>query len=127
MIAVDSSALLAVILNETQADACDAVLQAANHRIMAAAILMEVLMVAGGRGVRTEIQALIDALDIEIVEVDEILALSALRAHDDWGKGRHPAGLNIMDCFSYAVAKANNCPLLFVGNDFSQTDIESAL
>lgn len=48
-------------------------------------------------------------------------------AYDRWGKGVHPAGLNFGDCFAYALAKSQNCPLLFVGDDFAQTDVESAL
>jgi len=47
--------------------------------------------------------------------------------YENWGKGVHPAGLNFGDCFAYEVAKAHDCRLLFVGNDFSKTDVESAL
>ncbi|ESQ77145.1 type II toxin-antitoxin system VapC family toxin [Asticcacaulis sp. AC402] len=127
MIAVDSSALLAVVLNEAMGDTCDDALQVADHCILSAAILTEVMLVAGRYNVRSELQTLLDALDVEIVPVDEIMARHAVQAYVVWGKGRHPAGLNIMDCFSYAVAKAHNCPLLFIGNDFSQTDIQGVL
>lgn len=48
-------------------------------------------------------------------------------AYDRWGKGVHPAGLNFGDCFAYALAKSQDCPLLFVGDYFAQTDVESAL
>ena len=44
-------------------------------------------------------------------------------AYECWGKGEHPASLNFGDCFAYALAKARDCPLLFVGNDFAQTDV----
>jgi len=48
-------------------------------------------------------------------------------AYARWGRGAHPAGLNLGDCFSYEVAKAHSCRLLYVGDDFSKTDLESAL
>jgi ribonuclease VapC len=127
MIAVDSSALMAIVLNEDQADACARALEAADVRLISAAVLTEVLMVAQSRGLRPAVQALIDMLNFDVISVTRATAEQAVAAHDAWGKGHHRASLNIMDCFSYALAKSLNCPLLFVGNDFSQTDIESAL
>ena len=76
MIAVDSSALLAVVLNEALGDACDNALQAADHCILSAAILTEVMLVAGRHNVRAELQTLLDALGAEIVPVDEIVLMN---------------------------------------------------
>jgi len=61
---------------------------------------------------------------VEIVPVDEDQAQIARSAWRRFGKGRHPAALNYGDCFAYALAKSRSAPLLFVGDDFAQTDIE---
>ena len=68
---------------------------------------------------------LIDKLGIEVVTVDREQALLAREAFRRFGKGRHKAGLNFGDCFAYALAKQTNEPLLYKGNDFSQTDISA--
>ncbi len=68
---------------------------------------------------------LIDKLGIEVVPVDREQALLAREAFRRFGKGRHKAGLNFGDCFAYALAKQTNEPLLYKGNDFSQTDISA--
>lgn len=126
MIAVDTSALLAVIQDEALALACEDVL-VANTLIISAATLTEALIVSAGRNLRPEMETLIGALDLEIVEVTEAFARRAGSAYERWGKGFHPARLNYGDSFSYALAEIYDCPLLFVGDDFSQTDIQSAL
>lgn len=71
-----------------------------------------------------QFDALIRRAGIVVEAVTEEQAQLARQAYSDFGKGRHPAGLNFGDCFSYALAKAAREPLLFKGNDFSQTDIE---
>ncbi|MEI9905071.1 MAG: type II toxin-antitoxin system VapC family toxin [Asticcacaulis sp.] len=68
-----------------------------------------------------------NSFDITIAPADESVAEQVTFAYRTWGKGYHPARLNLVDCFSYALARSLNCPLLFVGDDFSQTDIQSAL
>ena len=70
---------------------------------------------------------MIDGLGLEIVSVTPSSARRVAAAYARWGRGTHPAGLNFGDCFSYEVAKEHSCPLLFVGDDFSKTDLESAL
>ncbi|HVW55267.1 MAG TPA: type II toxin-antitoxin system VapC family toxin [Rhizobiaceae bacterium] len=70
---------------------------------------------------------LMGELAIEIVPVDREQALLAREAYQRFGKGNHPAKLNIGDCFAYALAKARSEPLLFKGDDFRQTDVEAAL
>ncbi len=70
---------------------------------------------------------LIDDLDFEIVTVTAAAARRIGQAYARWGKGVHPAGLNFGDCFAYEIAKERSYPLLFVGEDFSKTDIKSVL
>lgn len=66
-------------------------------------------------------------LDIQIVGIDAEHGYAALAAFERFGKGRHKAKLNMGDCFAYAVAKSRNAPILFVGDDFSHTDLPDAL
>jgi ribonuclease VapC len=83
--------------------------------------------VAGGRGLLPEMQGLVEGLGFEIVPVDAVAARRAAAAHARWGRGAKSAGLNFGDCFAYDVAKANGCPLLYIGRDFAKTDIQSAI
>ncbi len=94
---------------------------------MSAGTLTEVLIVMGPRGLADKMAALIDSLQITITPVLEVDARRAAQAHDRWGRGVHPAGLNFGDCFAYALAKQQGCPLLYVGEDFARTDIAAAL
>lgn len=127
MIVIDTSALMAITQNEATADQCTACLRNSDETLISAATLAEFLVVAQSRGVGSQVQSLIDHFDITIAPVDHSTAEQVAFTYQTWGKGNHPARLNLVDCFSYALAKGMNCPLLFVGNDFSQTDIESAL
>ncbi len=127
MIAVDTSALMAIILNEPRADACAAALEAEDRLLISAGTVAEALIVAGRRNVREEVTQLIDGLGFEIVSVTPASARRIAQAYDKWGKGVHPAALNFGDCFAYEVAKEHGCSLLYVGEDFSQTDIENVL
>ena len=70
---------------------------------------------------------LIDGLDIEIETVTPDVAGRVADAHFRWGRGSETNALNFGDCFAYSLAKARNCPLLFIGDDFSRTDVVSAL
>ena len=127
MIAVDTSALMAIVLGESKAEACIAVLAAETEVLISAGTLAEALIVAGRRKVSEEMRNLIDGLDFSVVTVTPASARRIAETYKRWGKGAHPAGLNFADCFSYDVAKSHSCRLLFVGDDFSQTDLESAL
>ncbi len=118
---------MSIVLGEASAEACAHVLESEDHFFISAVVLSEVLIVAGGRGYRHLVEAIVDKLDIEVVPVTRIFAENVVRTYDHWGKGRHRAALNIVDCYSYVLAKSMDCPLLFVGNDFSQTDIRSAI
>lgn len=127
MIAVDTSALMAVVLNEADAAACAAALEAENDILISAGTVVEALIVAARRNVGAQMAQLIDGLGFEVVSVTPASARRAAQAYESWGKGVHPAGLNLGDCFAYEVAKENACRLLYVGNDFSKTDIASVL
>jgi ribonuclease VapC len=127
MIAVDTSALMAIALGETEADPCIKVLETETEVVISAGTVAEALIVADRRDVGEEMTRLIDGLGFEIVSVTPASARRIAAAYERWGRGMHPAGLNFGDCFSYEVAKEHSCPLLYVGGDFSKTDLESAL
>ena len=127
MIAVDTSALMAIILDEPHGDACRYALADADALIISAGTLAEALLVASGRGLLDEMERLVRNSGFQVIVVGAEEARQAAAAHRTFGRGVHPAKLNFGDCFSYAVAKRHDCPLLFVGNDFSRTDIVSAL
>jgi ribonuclease VapC len=127
VIAVDTSALMAIVLDEPSAEACRQILKAETTVIISAATFAEVMIVAEGRGVGDVMARLIEGLRPEIVSVTPASARCVAQAYAAWGKGVHSARLNFGDCFSYAVAKEYACPLLFVGEDFSKTDVEGVL
>jgi len=127
MIAVDTSALMAIVLGEAEADACIAALEIEDDILISAATIAEALIVAARRNVGDEMAKLIDGLGFNAVAVTPAAARRVALAYARWGKGVHAAGLNFGDCFAYEVAKAHDCRLLFVGNDFSKTDVESVL
>ena len=127
MIAVDTSALMAIVLDENQADACIAVLVAESEILISAGTVAEALIVAARRNVAAEIGRLIDGLGFEVVTVTSASARRIAEAYARWGKGIDPAGLDFGDCFAYCVAKERDCPLLFVGGDFARTDVKTAL
>ena len=123
---IDTSAIIAVLLNEPNAIGIAQAIESGSPRLLSAANLLEASMViesrkgeAGGR----ELDLLLYRAGIEIVAVDQDQVEIARLAWRRFGKGRHPAGLNYGDCFAYALCKATGQPLLFKGKDFSQTDI----
>jgi len=127
MIAVDTSALMAIILGEAEADSCVAALAQETEIVMSAGTAAEALIVAARRNVADEMERLIDGLGLEIVSVTPASARRIATAYRRWGRGANPAGLNFGDCFSYEVANLRSCALLFVGDDFSKTDLKSVL
>lgn len=127
MIAVDTSALMAVLLDEPHAARCMAALEAEPEALISAATVAEALIVAAMRNVGEEMARLIDGLGFEIVDVTPAAARRVAAAYARWGKGNHRAALNFGDCFAYEIAKQRACPLLYVGNDFARTDVRSAL
>jgi ribonuclease VapC len=127
VIAVDTSALMAIVLEEPEADACAAVLQAEDRLLISAGTVAEALIVAARRNVSAEMDQLIYGLGFEIVSVTPASARRIAQTYEQWGKGGHPAALNFGDCFAYEVAEAHGCRLLYVGEDFARTGIGHAL
>jgi ribonuclease VapC len=127
MIAVDTSALMAIVLDEVEAGACIAALEAEHEILISAGTIAEALIVAARRNVCEEMASLIDGLGFNAVAVTPAAARRIALAYAQWGKGVHAAGLNFGDCFAYEVAKEHDCPLLYVGDDFATTDIRGLL
>ena len=127
MIAVDTSAIMAILLNEPEADACAAALEAEDDIVISAATLAEALIVAARRNLGEAAASLVEGLGMEVAPVTPASAKRVAEAYANWGKGGHSAILNFGDCFAYDVAKDHACPLLFVGHDFSQTDVTRVL
>ncbi len=128
-IVADTSALVAVVFGEPDnavyADAMDE-----DDVLLSSASLTEALVVVQGRqgpDAVQDLRLLIDQVVTEIVPLDSAHAEAAFAAWQRFGKGRHPAGLNLGDCFSYATARLANSPLLFKGDDFAQTDLASVV
>jgi ribonuclease VapC len=127
MIAVDTSALMAIVLGEPESDACIAALEAEDRILISAGTVAEALIVSAQKDVDEEVAGLIEDLGIEVVPVTRGTSQRAAEAYARFSKGNHRAALNFGDCFAYEVAKENACPLLYVGDDFAKTDVESAL
>ena len=127
MIVVDSSAFIAILRDEPEAERLSHAVTLAEVPMMAAATYLERAIVAArvpdGRGI---LDAWLAARRISVVPVDHTLAQIAADAFVRYGKGRHPAGLNFGDCFAYALARSLNVPLLFKGDDYSRTDVVRA-
>ena len=123
---LDTSALLALLLDEPEAEAFRVALEEDATRLVSAATLLETALVietrkgeAGGR----ELDVLIHKAEIAVVAVDAEHVSEARRAYRCFGKGRHAAGLNFGDVFAYALARTSGEPLLFKGEDFAKTDV----
>lgn len=127
MIVVDTSALLAIALNEPRAMDCIEALEAATEVLISAGTLAEALIVARRKGQGTELAETVETVRFTVVPVSEAGARRVADAYDLWGKGVHPAALNMGDCFAYALAKEQGCPLLYVGEDFARTDAVAAV
>ncbi len=127
MIAIDTSALMAIVGGEPLAEACFNKLMSERKLLISAGTLTEALVVAGRRSVSAEMDRLTRDLAWDVVPVTSATAGGVAAAYEIWGKGVHEAKLNLGDCFAYEVAKRYNCPLLYVGDDFAKTDIASAL
>jgi ribonuclease VapC len=127
---VDTSALLAILLVEPDAEIYAIALRDAESCKLSAATFVELSMVAesgsGDSGIR-KCDELLRGNEIIIEPFTELQARAARMAFSNYGKGRHPAGLNLGDCFSYALAKISGEPLLFKGNDFRRTDVIAAV
>lgn len=127
---VDTSAILAILFNEPDAEKYALAVSTASPCRISAATYLEAAVVIEAQtkenGSR-QFDAFFRHSGILIEPVTQEQALVARQAYSDFGKGRHPAGLNFGDCFAYALAKVVREPLLFKGNDFRKTGIEAAL
>ncbi len=125
---IDTSALLAILQDEPERRRFNEILEAAETRSLSAATFVETSIVIESRfgavGLR-DLDALLAKASIALVEVSPEQARLARDAFSQFGKGRHPAGLNFGDCFSYALAKALGEPLLYKGEDFARTDVDA--
>ncbi|WP_309629447.1 type II toxin-antitoxin system VapC family toxin [Brevundimonas sp.] len=131
---VDTSALVAILQGEPEADVFVGRLTEARRKGERAAItaanLFELMLVIDGRKddeLSKSVDALFGALGLVVVPVDAELAAKARLANRSYGRRFHPAKLNFGDCFAYALAKQTGEPLLFKGEDFAQTDVVSAV
>ena len=126
---VDSSALLSMVLAEDDAASFAARLSEPGRKLVCAATLLEAAIAAerrGGLEARDRLDRLITRINPEIVPFDAAHLGWARDAFRRYGKGRHPAALNLGDCMAYATARHAVLPLVFKGDDFSRTDIERA-
>ena len=128
---VDSSALVAILRREEEAVPFRlAIASSGEAQLSTGSYLETCIVISGGRDnlSNVEIDEVIEMLGVEIIPFSATQARLARDAYALYGKGSgHPAQLNFGDCFAYALAKDANKPLLFKGNDFSKTDITSAL
>jgi ribonuclease VapC len=123
---LDTSALLALLLDEPEAEAFRTAVEDDTTRMVSAATLLETALVIearkgepGGR----ELDSLIHKAEMVVVAVDAEHVSEARRAYRRFGKGRHAAGLNFGDIFAYALTRTSGEPLLFKGDDFAKTDV----
>ena len=129
MIVVESSAIVAMALNEAESEQFSLMI-ATNRSLVAAPTALETHLVLSGRGSGSAtkfMDAFLARDAVELVAFDSSLFELARVAFDRFGRGRHPAALNFGDCFAYTLAKAHNAPLLYKGDDFALTDIRPAI
>lgn len=132
MIFADASALVAMIAREPDALVLADRLQADRQRICSALGVWETVAALcrshafSVPAARARVRLFLADLSVQFVDIGEPEFEIAADAYDQYGKGRHPAALNMGDCFAYACAKANRAALLFKGDDFTKTDIEAA-
>jgi ribonuclease VapC len=123
---IDTSALLAILLDEPERRTFNEAIEAAESRRMSTATFVEVSIVIesrfGAEGIR-DLDLFIERSGISLAPVDSEQAQTARRAYSRFGKGRHRAGLNYGDCFAYALATMLGEPLLYKGDDFGRTDV----
>ena len=123
---IDTSAMIAILLNEPGADRLIAALEADPTRLVSAATVVETSLVVLGRFGEAgdpQLDRLLKAVNAKVVPVGDEQVTIARDAAVRFGRGRHEAGLNFGDCFSYALSMESGEPLLFVGNDFAKTDV----
>ena len=126
---IDTSAICAILFLESDARHYAETIEQADECRMSAGSLLEASLVVesrGGSAMGDQLDALIEQESIEIVPVTAQQVAAARRAWRRFGKGNHPAALNLSDCLAYALSEITREPLLFKGQDFGQTDVRSA-
>lgn len=125
---VDTSAIIACLTGEQERPAFMRILAVAERRVLSSVNLLEArIVITGAKGFPVDwLNDFLDNEGIEIAPFDEPLSSLAFDAYRRYGKGRHPAKLNMGDCAAYALAKSRGWPLLYKGEDFAQTDVERA-
>lgn len=130
MIAIDTSAVIAILRLEAEADAFLRAMATAESCFMSAISALEIAMVlagaSGGAALLASLDELLTKAEVEIVPFDGEQSRLARDAFIRFGKGRHAAGLNLGDCAAYALAASRNLPLLFKGGGFAKTDLVAA-
>jgi ribonuclease VapC len=127
---IDTSAIVAILFDEPERGEFNRHISEAPLKLVSAVNRVEVTCVVEGRkreAGRADLEMFLAESEIEVVAVDRSHADIACEAFRRFGKGRHPAALNIGDCFAYALAKTSGEPLLFKGGAFSRTDVTSAV
>jgi ribonuclease VapC len=127
VIVIDTSALMSIALGEATSDACIAALDSEDDILISAGTVAEALIVARRRNVEDDIRRLLDKVGLSIEPLTASRAKAAAEAYARWGKRVHRAKLNLTDCFAYQLAMERSCALLFVGDDFAQTDVKRAI
>jgi ribonuclease VapC len=124
---IDTSALAAIVFREADRDSYRQAIIQAPRRVISAATYVELSIVVDSRHdpvVSRSLDDLLTSLGIEVADLTANQARIARSAHRDFGRGSgHPARLNLGDCFSYALAKDSDEPLLWKGDDFGHTDV----
>jgi ribonuclease VapC len=126
---LDSSAIVAIILKEPGYDLVLQKIIKARQAGVGAPTLVECTIVISSRlslDARGKLARFLEELNITVMPFTEVHYGTAIGAWLKYGKGRHPASLNFGDCITYAIAKVSGLPLLFLGDDFSKTDITTA-
>jgi len=127
-VVIDTSAIMAILLLEPEADRFAEILVSADEVLVSAATLLEATLVAVRlTGTASTIERLVATQPLTVVPFDSVQLGFAQAGFARFGRGQHPARLNFGDCFSYALAKSRELPLLWKGDDFGQTDVVSAL
>jgi ribonuclease VapC len=128
VIVVDASAIVAIIAKEPMHERLALVLSAGDEFAISPVSHLEVVMALTRSmpNAKATADTFLDASKVRVISIDSDQVQWAAHAFLQYGKGRHPARLNLGDCFSYAAAKALNAPLLYTGGDFAKTDVRSA-
>lgn len=127
---LDTSAIMAILRQEPEAERFVAAMAKAPEMAISAATLLELGIIAEGQAgpeIRPHLDRLLADSETEIAPFTAVQASLAMEGWRRFGKGRHKAALNFGDCFAYALARERNAPLLFKGDDFSETDVKAAI